>query len=469
MSTLRLRVELDDVRPRIWREIRLPADLELPALHDVLQDVMGWEHAHLHGFRRGGRSGRAEIWQDSSEMFDFGLPGGPTVHEESTATVAQLLPRVGARATYDYDFGDSWEHTLTRLRDDGPATADSVQVVAGERACPPEDFGGVPGFHGLRQTLTLLARDPSADVDEWEREKVGLFFDEQAPEAVLDALDGFDVDATNARIAAAGAPVPPVIPELAEAQRRAEQVGSGLILRMTRLARLDLQVEPGPETIAEATGNLVWFLEYLGSEGLTLTKAGNLRAADLHPVVERLGTATPGPIARESQVREVTRLRESLRRLGLLRKAKGRLLLTRAGARLKADPVALWRHLRDRLPLGGDDFSTAAELVVMLDLAGQEVIDPATVDDLRTLSGRDLATHVAGPSHATDLRLGDAVTAMGWVYDDDGPVSGLDVQFEALDTLSVLVALGVLPVVGWHRIWQPTAHGRQFLRAVLCA
>lgn len=79
---------------------------------------MGWQNMHLHGFRRTDTSGHAEIWWHEPEMFDSGLPGGPTVHKEATATVTGSLPETGARATYDYDFGDSWEHTLTRLGDE---------------------------------------------------------------------------------------------------------------------------------------------------------------------------------------------------------------------------------------------------------------------------------------------------------------------------------------------------------------
>ena len=50
-------------------------------------------------------------------------------------------------ATYEYDFGDSWQHTVTLvdiLRRDFKLTY--PRCVSGERACPPEDCGGVEAY-----------------------------------------------------------------------------------------------------------------------------------------------------------------------------------------------------------------------------------------------------------------------------------------------------------------------------------
>lgn len=58
--------------------------------------------------------------------------------------------------------------------------------------------------------------------------------------------------------------------------------------------------------------------------------------------------------------------RESLRTMGLLRKHKGRLLLTRAGATAQRNPMKLWAHLRERLiPATGSDFETVATLILL--------------------------------------------------------------------------------------------------------
>jgi hypothetical protein len=51
---------------------------------------------------------------------------------------------------YVYDFGDSWEHRIivTDVRAGDPKVA-YPRYVGGERAGPPEDCGGIPGFYEL--------------------------------------------------------------------------------------------------------------------------------------------------------------------------------------------------------------------------------------------------------------------------------------------------------------------------------
>jgi hypothetical protein len=60
---------------------------------------------------------------------------------------------------YEYDFGDGWIHRLT-LEDihvQPLKLARLPRCLAGKRACPPEDSGGVPGYE---QVLAILA-DPT--------------------------------------------------------------------------------------------------------------------------------------------------------------------------------------------------------------------------------------------------------------------------------------------------------------------
>jgi hypothetical protein len=53
-----------------------------------------------------------------------------------------------------YDFGDDWLHTviLEKLlpRESG---IKYPLCIAGERACPPEDCGGVPGYFDLLEAI----------------------------------------------------------------------------------------------------------------------------------------------------------------------------------------------------------------------------------------------------------------------------------------------------------------------------
>ena len=56
---------------------------------------------------------------------------------------------VRARFSYEYDFGDSWEHTI-QTRSISPIgedlSAEIPRCTAGAGACPPEDVGGIWGY-----------------------------------------------------------------------------------------------------------------------------------------------------------------------------------------------------------------------------------------------------------------------------------------------------------------------------------
>ena len=47
-SVFLLKVELQYLKPAIWRRILVPSDIKLPKLHVVLLRTMGWMGGHLH-------------------------------------------------------------------------------------------------------------------------------------------------------------------------------------------------------------------------------------------------------------------------------------------------------------------------------------------------------------------------------------------------------------------------------------
>ena len=78
----------------------------------------------------------------------------PPVENERTVRLSSVVVRVGAKAVYTYDMGDSWEHGIV-LEKRLPADSGTAYPVCtgGERACPPEDCGGIGGFYDLLDAL----------------------------------------------------------------------------------------------------------------------------------------------------------------------------------------------------------------------------------------------------------------------------------------------------------------------------
>ena len=164
-----LKVELVDTTPLIWRRILISGHASFAMLHHVLQAAMGWHDAHLHEFRVGEQS----IGVPDPEYDD---PDRPTAIEKNVRL--NRLLATGSTFTYLYDFGDSWEHRLSveQLRDCDDRYGDGrvAWVEGGERACPPEDAGGIEAYQDF---LERWEHDPYGEETEEVRTWAGLDFD----------------------------------------------------------------------------------------------------------------------------------------------------------------------------------------------------------------------------------------------------------------------------------------------------
>jgi len=174
-TVVQLRISLKDYVPVIWRRLLVPGGIKLSKLHMIFQAAMGWEDYHLHCFEIEGL--RYGIPDPEFEMTDV---------DDETVVLADL---VGARARFDYeyDFGDSWHHevvieSVTTV----PLVLKFAVCLDGQRACPPEDVGGV---HMYSQVLEAI-RDPDHEEHSDYMGWIAPGFD---PEA-------FDLGAVNAAL-----------------------------------------------------------------------------------------------------------------------------------------------------------------------------------------------------------------------------------------------------------------------------
>ena len=133
-----LKISLDSLQPPIWRRIQVPGDISLLKLHFIIQIAMGWTNSHLHEFIIGSQ------YFGSPEDDEWDSRG---TQDEKEYRLEQVIPGKGIQFGYLYDFGDGWKHTLQV--DDILERKDRLPHPAcldGERACPPEDVGGIGGY-----------------------------------------------------------------------------------------------------------------------------------------------------------------------------------------------------------------------------------------------------------------------------------------------------------------------------------
>lgn len=148
-----------------------PGDTSLRALHHIIQAAFGWEDCHLHEFRiddaRYGQPDVAGIVQ--------GAFGSAKQIVDDRVTQLDGLLGVDQLFTYEYDFGDSWEHEITvEAVEERAAAMPAAEVIDGARACPPEDVGGSWRYNDIVAALTSDPQgEEAADFIEW----MGASFD----------------------------------------------------------------------------------------------------------------------------------------------------------------------------------------------------------------------------------------------------------------------------------------------------
>ena len=159
------KVTLGEIEPPIWRRILVPAKYSFWDLHVAIQDSMGWLDYHLHLFR--------VREPESGDVIEIGIPNDEPFEDEIPCTpgwdvaVAEYFTK-GDAAEYLYDFGDDWQHVVTlEAIVDRVAKARYPQCLAGSRACPPEDCGGVGGYANVLRVIANPSDEEYESMMEW--------------------------------------------------------------------------------------------------------------------------------------------------------------------------------------------------------------------------------------------------------------------------------------------------------------
>lgn len=451
--TYRVRIDLKETKPPLWRRLELSSDLLLDEVHQVIQAAFGWTDSHLHQFASSHdpHSPETELYLCPYEV-DEGEIGIP----EEQVRLDEVLVNVGDKLYYSYDFGDDWQHVIKlEAVSTRPAPAAPRAVCTdGRRDGPAEDCGGAHAYE-----LITAAADP-AHPD--HRDAVAEFEDfygaEIDPEAI--GTTRFDIGEINAALAmtfpaaaAAGAgrggeasagTLPEPLSELVSAVRTS--TARRELRRMLEAARLDEPVLVEAETAAKMVRAYSWLLDHVGDQGIKLTGAGYLPPAHVEAVVAALdlGQEWIGKGNREVQTAPVLHLRETATKMGLLRKHRGMLLATSRGRALRGDPAGLWWHLAERMPVrSADRCETQAGLLL--------------------LTG--IAAGVSGDLNAVVARL---LGAIGWISSDGMSLSGSAAAHAAWDTTTVLRRLGGFRYDRHHfGPGTPTPEAITFARAAL--
>lgn len=158
-QVLQLKIQLRGVtKPPIWRKVEVSAADTFYDLHNIIQGAMGWYNAHLHQFIVGRHYiGLPDPYDDFIEKKD-----------SQKIKLSQVFKNLKDKITYEYDFGDGWEHLITlEAINDTEKGMTYPRLKQGKSVCPPEDCGGVWGYMDLRDALNNPKHESYEDLREW--------------------------------------------------------------------------------------------------------------------------------------------------------------------------------------------------------------------------------------------------------------------------------------------------------------
>ena len=135
-------VWIRQISPMIWRRLLVRSDCSIADLHYTLQIAFGWSDDHLNLFHIHGQD--YGVYHDGG----FSFSKNPNL-----VKLSDFKFRKNERFTYEYDFGDCWEHTV-RLEARLPLDKDKTypRCIDGQRRAPPPRTVAVPS-HSWRVAM----------------------------------------------------------------------------------------------------------------------------------------------------------------------------------------------------------------------------------------------------------------------------------------------------------------------------
>jgi len=151
MGFLQLKMELEEIEPKIWRRFIVGDSINFHKLHETVQTIMGWKNYHLYEFDI--NNTKIGLIDEDTEY---------DIKDSKKIKLSGYLLGLKQNFNYLYDFGDGWECNLVveKILDNLPEHVGEVPFcLGGERAGPHEDCGGIGGYERFLEIFET-GKDP---------------------------------------------------------------------------------------------------------------------------------------------------------------------------------------------------------------------------------------------------------------------------------------------------------------------
>lgn len=157
-----IKVSLEQSQPPIWRRLLVQPKISFIDLHFIIQGAMGWENAHLFMFYDGKKYAGTKIGVPYEDDFF-----GEEMLDAEKTLINSFLKVPKDKLVYEYDFGDSWGHTILLEKILEDTILPKAICVKGAGACPPEDCGGIFGYYHMMEQVNKKGSKEGAEFREW--------------------------------------------------------------------------------------------------------------------------------------------------------------------------------------------------------------------------------------------------------------------------------------------------------------
>ncbi|PWA07900.1 hypothetical protein DCC39_15985 [Pueribacillus theae] len=188
-----LKIQINLEGHDIWRRVLVPSTYSFRHLHHIIQTVFDWQNYHLHEFVVGrGENERLLqiVMDDDPETMEFVNFDNVEIRKEQFVALEDIFPKYNV-VSYEYDFGDSWEHTIT-LEKVVKSKSFQATYIDGNGERPPEDVGGAPGFEEYLSLIENKKHPMHHEMKAWaENQKERKFSPEKIDQRLKRTISGY--------------------------------------------------------------------------------------------------------------------------------------------------------------------------------------------------------------------------------------------------------------------------------------
>jgi len=203
MKAYKIKIELTESNPLIYRIVIMPAGATFNRLHDVIQNVTNFESGYpyeaSHLFKFDLKEENLSITNDADTYYENKLYKAryknvkldknndqlgiiahhlkTTVRQPQSIKIDKYLEKYG-QLNYRYDFGDDWRILITLEETIEDYYYGYPTVIDGAETAPPEDVGGLLGYYAFLEIYNDDKHPDHEDVKAWAKEQRYREYDE---------------------------------------------------------------------------------------------------------------------------------------------------------------------------------------------------------------------------------------------------------------------------------------------------